>query len=237
MVSADRLLDDLWASSGRSTRRNTLQSKVAMLRRALGDPSAVISRSGGYALAVDSADVDALAALVAAASAARLLDAGDERGAAELCVSTLRSFRGDVLPDAGDGEWVNPYRARLEEARLELLEIHFAVRLRLGDVADVIGELESAVATYPFQESLWELLITAQYRAGRQADALATYQRVRSHLAEELGLDPRPQLQELEQRILSQDASLDGSARPGDRLEAARSSRKPAIHVGRTDRS
>ena len=54
----------------------------------------------------------------------------------------------------------------------------------------MIGELEAAVATYPFQESLWELLITALYRAGRQADALATYQRVRNQLAEELGLDP-----------------------------------------------
>ena len=67
---------------------------------------------------------------------------------------------------------------------MQLLEIQFTARLRLGDVADVIGDLEAAVATYPFQESLWELLITALYRAGRQADALATYQRVRHQLAE-----------------------------------------------------
>ena len=70
--------------------------------------------------------------------------------------------------------------------------------MRLGDAADVIGELEAAVATSPYQEGLWELLITAQYRAGRQADALATYQRVRNQLADELGLDPGPQLQQLE---------------------------------------
>ena len=80
--------------------------------------------------------------------------------------------------------------------------------MRLGDVGDVIGELEAAVATYPFREGLWELLITALYRAGRQADALATYQRVRARLADELGLDPGPQLQRLEQQILVQDASL-----------------------------
>ena len=80
--------------------------------------------------------------------------------------------------------------------------------MRLGDVGDVIGELEAAVATYPFQEGLWELLITALYRAGRQADALATYQRVRNQLADELGLDPGPQLQQLEQQILVHDASL-----------------------------
>ena len=123
-----------------------------------------------------------------------LLEAGDDRGAADLCASTLQLYRGDVLQAAGDGDWVDPHRARLEEARMKLLEIQFTARLRLGDVGDVIGELEAAVATYPFQESLWELLITALYRAGRQADALATYQRVRNQLAEELGLDPRPQL-------------------------------------------
>ncbi len=86
--------------------------------------------------------------------------------------------------------------------------------MRLGEVGDVIGELEAVVAAHPFQESLWELLITAQYRAGRQADALATYQQVRTQLAAELGLDPGPQLQELEQRILVQDAALDGARSP-----------------------
>ena len=113
-------------------------------------------------------------------TASRLLDAGDDRGAADLCASTLQLYRGDVLPAAGDGDWVNPHRARLEEARMTLVETQFSARLRLGDVGDVIGELEAAVATYPFQEGLWELLITALYRAGRQADALATYQRVRT---------------------------------------------------------
>ena len=142
-----------------------------------------------------------------AAAASRLLD-GDDRGAADLCAATLELYRGEVLQAAGDGDWVHPHRARLEEARLKLVEIGFSARLRLGDVGNVIGELEAAVATYPFQESLWELLITALYRAGRQADALAAYQRVRNQLADELGLDPGPQLQQLERSILTQDASL-----------------------------
>ncbi len=137
-----------------------------------------------------------------------MLDAGDERGADDLCASTLRMYRGEVLQAAGDGEWVTPHRARLVEARMKLLETQFSARLRLGDAGDVIGELQAVLATYPFQESLWELLITALYRAGRQADALATYQRVRHVLGEELGLDPGPQLQRLEQRILVHDASL-----------------------------
>ena len=108
----------LVGSGRRSTRRNTLQSKVAMLRRALGDPSVIASRDGGYALAVEPSDVDALAALSAAATASGLLEAGDDRGAADLCASTLRLYRGDVLQAAGDGDWVDPHRARLEEARM-----------------------------------------------------------------------------------------------------------------------
>ena len=203
LVRTDRLVDDLWAAGAVNTRRNTLQSKVARLRRALGDPPVIVSGDGGYTLAVEPSEVDALAVLRDAATAARLLDAGDDRGAADLCASTLRAVprRGAARrPATATGS--TPHRARLDEARMKLVETQFSARLRLGDVGDVIGELEAAVATYPFQEGLWELLITALYRAGRQADALATYQRVRTQLADELGLDPGPQLQQLEQQIL-----------------------------------
>jgi predicted ATPase/DNA-binding SARP family transcriptional activator len=208
VVRADRLIDELWAAGALSTRRNTLQSKVAMLRRALGEPDLIVNSDGGYALAVEPSEVDALAAMDQVATASRMLDAGDDRAAAELSASTLQLFRGEVLQAAGDGDWVDSYKARLSETRTKLLEIWFSARLRLGDAGNVIGELEAAVAAHPFHESLWELLITALYRAGRQADALATYQRVRNQLADELGLDPRPQLQQLEQLILAQDLSL-----------------------------
>ena len=207
LVRTDRLVDDLWAAEAVTTRRNTLQSKIARLRRALG-ASVIASGDGGYTLAVEPSEVDALAVLRHPVTASRLLDAGDDRGADELCASTLQMFRGEVLQAAGDGEWVTPHRARLVEARMKLVETQFSARLRSGDAGDVIGELEAALATYPFQESLWELLITALYRAGRQADALATYQRVRHVLGDELGLDPGPQLQRLEQRILVHDAAL-----------------------------
>jgi predicted ATPase/DNA-binding SARP family transcriptional activator len=207
LVRTDRLVDDLWAAEAVTTRRNTLQSKIARLRRALG-ASVIASGDGGYTLAVEPSDVDALAVLRRTVAASRLLDAGDDRGADDLCASTLQMYRGEVLQAAGDGEWVTPHRARLVEARMKLVETQLSARLRIGDAGDVIGELEAALATYPFAESLWELLITALYRAGRQTDALATYQRVRQLLGEELGLDPGPQLQQLEQRILVHDASL-----------------------------
>jgi predicted ATPase/DNA-binding SARP family transcriptional activator len=224
LIRADRLVEDLWAASGVSARRNTLQSKIAMLRRALGDPPVVSSRKGGYALDVGPSDVDALVALSAATTASGLFEAGDHQAAADLCASTLRLYRGDVLPAAGDGDWVTAFRARLVEARLALLEIQFGARLRLGEAGDLIGELEAAVATHPFSESLWELLITAQYRAGRQVAALASYQQVRTLLATELGLDPRPQLQDLEHLILVQDAALEVPARPAARTRTPRRS-------------
>src|SRR3954464_11494266 len=110
-------------------------------------------------------------------------------------------YRGEVLPSTGD--WAAPHRARLEEARLKLVETRLSARLQLGH--DVVGDLEAAVTADAYQEGLWELLITALYRAGRQADALATYQRVRARLADELGLDPGPRLRQLEQRVLNHD--------------------------------
>ncbi len=208
MVRTDRLVDDLWAAGAVNTRRNTLQSKVTKLRRAFGDPAVIAGGDGGYRLAVAPSEVDALAVLGRAATASDLLDAGDDRGAADLCASTLTMYRGDLLPAAGGGDWVAPHRARLEQTRMKLVETQFSARLRLGDVGHVIGELEAAVATYPYQEGLWELLITALYRAGRQADALATYQRVRNQLADGLGLDLGPRLRQLEQQILVHDPAL-----------------------------
>ncbi|MEO8693404.1 MAG: BTAD domain-containing putative transcriptional regulator [Acidimicrobiales bacterium] len=221
VVRTDRLVDEVWGDEAVTTRRNTLQSKIAKLRRAFGELPVLVSGDGGYKLDVEPSEVDALAVLHQVAEASRLLDDGDDRRAADLGASALKLYRGDILPAAGDAEWVNPHRVRLEAARLQLIETQFSARLRLGDTGDVIGELEAAVATYPYQEGLWELLITALYRAGRQADALAMYQRVRQQLGDELGLDPGPQLQLLEQQILLHDAAIAAPLRPVRSIDAS----------------
>jgi predicted ATPase/DNA-binding SARP family transcriptional activator len=208
VVRTDRLLDDLWGADAVTTRRNTLQSKVAKLRRALGDPLVIEGGDGGYRLAVEPSQVDALAVLRDTVAAGQLLRTGDHRGAAELSAASLSRYRGDVLAAAGDGDWITTHRARLDEARMELIETRLSAQLQLGDTAEVIGELEAAVKMYAYREGLWELLITALYRAGRQADALAAYQRVRARLADDLGLDPGPRLRQLEQQILEHDPTL-----------------------------
>ena len=217
VVRTDRLVEDLWADAI-NTSRNTVQSKIARLRRALGDAPEVVSSDGGYMLEVDAADVDALAVLGETATASHLLTTGEQRRAADLSGSALSMFRGELLPGA-NGDWADVHRARLDEALVTLLETHFTARIQLGEAADVIGDLEAAVGAHPFQESLWELLVTALYRAGRQADALAAYQRVRAVLAEQLGLEPGPRLKELEQQILSHDESLRGTG--ARRVDAA----------------
>ena len=203
-VRADALIEDLWAGP---TGKNTLQSKVSQLRRALGDKDLVVGTGDGYLLAVDAGSVDAVRVTELAAQAA------DARGSDEAAVAVERAreglalFRGEVLVDAGD--WANAHRTRLEEVRLGLVEDVMAARVELGAGGELVAELESLVEKYPLREGLWASLVTALYRADRQADALAAYARVRRLLVEELGVEPGTALRSLEQQVLQQSPSLD----------------------------
>jgi len=207
-VRAQRLAEDLWPGGARA---NTLQVKVSQLRRALGDPTAVPGGPAGYALVADA--VDALdATRLAAEGAARLAD-GDPAAAATSCRAGLQLFDSEVLPAAGDGDWVAPHRVRLTETRLRLTEDELAARLALGAAGELVGELEALVAEHPLREGLWALLVTALYRAGRPADALAAHRRVTRMLAEELGVDPGPALAGLAHQVLVHDPALGGPPR------------------------
>ena len=213
-VRTDRLIEDLWNDAAPTTARNTLQTKVSALRRSLEDAAVVTGTGAGYTLEIDAGAVDALEAPRLAEVATSLLNSGDAAAALDTCTTALAMFRGDVLCDAGDGDWLLPHRVRLEEVRLRLVEDQLAARIALGAAGEVTGELEALVGTYPLREGLWELLITALYRDGRQADALAAYTRVRTLLAEELGLEPGPALRELEQRVLEHDPLLAATLAP-----------------------
>ena len=211
LVRTERLIEDLWADEAASITRNPLQTKVSRLRRSLGDRSLVSGSRAGYVLNVEPPAVDALDVLHVAGEAAQLRTGGDPAAALALCTSALARFHGDVLPDAGDGEWVAPHRVRLEEARLGLFEDQCAARLDLGGGSEVVAELEAMVNLHPLREGLWASLITALYRSGRQADALGAYTRVRASLAEQLGLEPGPALRALEHQVLLHDPVLDGT--------------------------
>jgi predicted ATPase/DNA-binding SARP family transcriptional activator len=222
LVSADRLIDDLWGDAVVAVGRNTLQAKVSALRRALGDATVVARRHGGYVLDVDPLVVDAIEVLRLTRSASLLQHGGEAMVVSDLGQRVLSMFRGEILPDAGDGDWVVPYRTRLTEVRCALIESSLAARLESGEVSGVIGELEAQLSLDPLREGLWVLLITGLYRDGRQSEALAAYRRVRGLLLDELGLDPGPALQAVERAVLAGDASLDRQT--PDQLESSSSS-------------
>jgi DNA-binding SARP family transcriptional activator len=139
MVRTERLIEDLWAHEAAATARNTLQTKVSRLRRALGDRALVTGTNAGYTLEIDPRAVDALEVLRLAEQVSARRSAGDPAAALEVCATALAMFKGDILPDAGAGDWVIPHRARLEEVRLGLMESQLAARLDLGASGDVIG--------------------------------------------------------------------------------------------------
>jgi predicted ATPase/DNA-binding SARP family transcriptional activator len=221
VVSSDRLIDDLWGDRPPANPEGALQQNVSRLRRALeaGEPGAgrlVESRPGGYALRIgtDAVDAGRFDALV---SAARARETDDSRTAA-LLGEALVLWRGPALAEFVGQPFARGETARLEERRLVALEDHIEMRLALGEHGSLIDELDALVADHPLRERLRGLHMRALYRAGRQAEALDSYQRLRTHLAGELGLDPSPELGRLYEQILAQDPALDAPADAGTGL-------------------
>jgi DNA-binding SARP family transcriptional activator len=167
----------------------------------------VVTRAPGYVLEVSPERVDAgrFERLVAAAGA----------GGAGLLEQGLGLWRGPALVEFADQPWAQLAAARLEELRLAATERLVELRLAGGGLGGVVGELEGLVAAHPTRERLGGLLMVALYRSGRAADALGVYQRTRVVLAEELGIDPSPELQRLHRQILVQDPALAAAQRPG----------------------
>ncbi len=214
VVSTDSIIEHLWGAHPPAAAAATLQSHVSQLRRVL-EPGRLASRSGGYLLHLESGELDSAAFEAEAASGRAALRAGDPRRAAQLLAQALGRWRGPALCDCGDGPAVLFEAARLLELRLSAVESELDARLQLGQADEVAGLAEAAVGEYPLRERLWAQLMLALYRCGRQAEALAACQRLRRHLAEELGLEPGPELRELEDLILRHDPALQGpSPRP-----------------------
>ncbi len=204
-VPVDRMVDDLWDGEPPPSAVNTLQSYVSNLRRELrtGD-DVIIERSGpGYRLS-DSVEL-------VSQEFERLLGAAADAPLAERVAvldRALALWRGPALVELADQAWAEAEAARLDELRLSALEARHQALLDTGQHQLVIGDLERAVAEHPLREGLTAQLVLALYRAGRQADALRAYERTRARLAEELGLDPMPELVALADRVLVQDPEL-----------------------------
>jgi DNA-binding SARP family transcriptional activator len=214
-VSSDRLIEAVWPDAGAAGGRERLRVAVGRLRRAL-DPagraadSPLRTLAGGYLLAVHPSELDAELFEARLSDGRGALERGDPRGARELLHEASALWRGPALADLGYHEFAQAEIRRLQELRVIALETRVEADLRLGRHAEVVAELEALNAAHPTRERLTGQLMVALYRSGRQADALAAYRDARAALVEQLGIEPGPQLRDLERAILAQDAELDG---------------------------
>ncbi|WP_344192967.1 BTAD domain-containing putative transcriptional regulator [Pedococcus aerophilus] len=254
-VSVDALVDLLWPAGAPPGVNGTLQAYVAGLRRSLEPdraaraPSTVlVTVAPGYALRVGDDDLDAARFDTAVGRAHRRLGhAGrvqDRRGltAEELAGivadldSALAQWRGQPYVDLEDAPSAVAERARLEELRLAALEDRAVASLELGQHATVAGELEALTSAHPLRERLWGLRALALTRSGRQAEALDALREVREVLADELGLEPGPDLRDLQAAILRQDPSLQWRppSAPSDAQALTRTGRQAGAGAGRS---
>lgn len=210
-LSADRLVDMLWGEGATSGAATTLRTHVAQVRRVLAAvdaPDALVTRSGGYALVLDDLDLDAGQFEHLAMQGQEALGLGRPEEASTALAEALRLWRGDVLSDLGAPTFAAAATSRLDELRLGCLEASMSAELELGRHQDVVGPLQELVATHPFRERFCALLMLALYRSGRQVDALSAYAATKERLADELGLDPTPELQDLHLSMLRHDPLL-----------------------------
>ena len=196
VVSTDRLVDQLWGAQPPKAALNTIQYYVSQLRKVLG-ADRIVTRPPGYLIRVEPGELDL-------ERFEGLLEQ-DNVGALR---EALGLWRGPALADLAFEPFAQAETARLEELRLAALERRADLDLEDGRDAALVGELEGLIAEHPLRERLRGQLMLALYRSGRQAEALDVYRRTRTLLDDELGLEPSPELRELEQAILRQDDAL-----------------------------
>ncbi|MEU8028715.1 BTAD domain-containing putative transcriptional regulator [Streptomyces sp. NPDC049099] len=206
-ATAPELIDAVWGTEPPSQALAAVRTYASRLRKIL-DPGVLVSESGGYAVrSPGEGALDLAVAQDLAAEAEKARAAGDLCRARDLLNRALSLWDGEALAGV-PGPYAETQRVRLEEWRLGLLESRLDMDLEQGCHAEAVSELTALTAAHPLRERLRELLMLALYRSGRQAEALAVYADTRRLLAEELGVDPRPGLRELQQRILQADPAL-----------------------------
>ncbi|MGW5659553.1 BTAD domain-containing putative transcriptional regulator [Streptomyces sp. NPDC003758] len=206
-ATASELIDALWGDDPPPRALAAVRTYASRLRKVLS-PGVLLSESGGYAVRLgEPRSLDLAAAQELAAEAEKAKNSGDLCHARHVLNEALALWDGEPLAGV-PGPYAEAQRARLEEWRLQLLESRLDMDLEQGCHAEAVSELTALTAAHPLRERLRELLMLALYRSGRQAEALAVYADTRRLLADELGVDPRPGLKELQQRILQADPTL-----------------------------
>jgi YVTN family beta-propeller protein len=195
VVSVDRLVEELWDGSPPPTAAKVVRNNVSLLRKELGDR--LVTRPPGYLLRVEPGELDS-----------ERFEAAIRDGSPESLSSAFALWRGPPLAEFAYDDFAQTEIGRLEELRLAATEARIDAELAQGRHPSLIPELESLVRRHPLRERLQGQLMLALYRSGRQAEALEAYQRARTALDEQLGIEPGPALRDLERLILNQDESL-----------------------------
>jgi DNA-binding SARP family transcriptional activator len=213
VVPSSRLIDGLWGDDPPGSAANLVQGYISGLRKVLGK-EAIETRGAGYLVRVEPRGLDLTRFEELASEGSRALERSDPLGASDALRRALALWRGPALADLADEPLLDPVAGRLEELRVLALERRIEADLGVGRNADVIGELEILIAEHPLRERPRGLLMTALYRAGRQADALRAYRDARSLLVEELGIEPGTWLTDLHAAILRHAPELTVAEQP-----------------------
>jgi DNA-binding SARP family transcriptional activator len=215
VVGIDRIVATLWGDDPPPTVTGTLQAYVSHLRRVLEPergpreaPTVLLTRAPGYLLRAEAADLDSLRFPELVEEAERAIQAGDAGRGVSLLDQALKLWRGEPLPELGDTPTAATDRLRLVELHVRARERRCDALLALGRADAAVPDLERLVAENPLRERLWARLATALYAAHRQADALEAIRKCTELLRDELGIDPGPELRDLERAVLRQDPKL-----------------------------
>lgn len=230
MVPADRLLSALWDSEPPATAAKAMRNVVSRLRRLLASAgmAGVVQTIGtGYRLAVSSECIDARVFESQVAQAEQVAAAGRRADAARLLRSALALWRGPALSGV-EGLKIEAAAAPWNERRWAVTETCYDHELALGRHRQLIGELSALVAEHPLREKPVAQLMLALYRDGRRAEALTVYRAIRCRLADELGLEPSAELQQLHQEILTDGSALADAGGRGERETSAGVAPTPA---------
>jgi DNA-binding SARP family transcriptional activator len=210
---------ELWETTPPRSAMTTLQTYVLQLRRLLtaalppGDPRTardiLVTKSTGYLLKVDLGDIDVETYELLTTRGQDALAAGDYAASAELLSSALCLWQGPPLVDVQTGPILEAHAARLIQSQMVVLEQRIEADLQLGRHQRVLSELSTLIAEHPFHENLHGKFMVALHRSGQRSEALGVFQHLRQVLVEEMGLEPSPPLQRLQQAVLSCDPILD----------------------------
>ena len=212
VVPAMRLMDQVWPQLTRERAAANLHVRLSELRRALrtvGESERLETRAPGYVLRVEPSELDLMQFEQLVAGGRSALGDGDPETATRLLDQALSLWRGPALANVDGVDFADSEQVRLEEERFSALESRIDAQLACGRHAETIGELARLTAAQPLRERFWQQRLLALYRSGRQAEALRAFRELRSHLVEQLGLEPGQELRELEQQILRHDPALE----------------------------